>query len=226
MNSISKWFGKPIYITSLDNFEEINKEIIPLINNDITPTNIQYARTTDIKPHELQSINDGIHRDERFKKLFDAIQPKIIEALEMQHFSLKLLEVYITKAWATYAVKDQYIHSHRHMASHYSFVYYPYAEGQGDLVFLDDELCKIGLNIPVRKEYFTKFTEVNYASAIYPAKTGNLIVFPSMLFHETQVNTTDKPRISISGDIMLTMKPNVVSEHNIPSPITWKKLYA
>jgi len=224
MSNISKWFGKAIYITALDNFEEINKDIVPLINSEVTPTNSQYSRTTDIKPNELQSIDDGIHHDERFQKLFDSIQPKIVEALELQHLNLDLLDIYITKAWATYTIKEQYIHSHRHMSSHYSFVYYPYAEEQGDLVFQDDDVSKTGLNIPVRKEYFKKFTEVNYSSAIYPAKTGNLIVFPSMLFHETQQNTTDKPRISISGDIMLTMKPNIKSEHNIPSPATWKKL--
>jgi len=224
MSNISKWFGKPVYITALDNFEEINKEIIPLINKEVTPTNSQYARTTDVKPNELQSIDDSIHHDERFKKLFDAIQPKIMDALTLQHLNLDILEIYITKAWATYTIKNQSIHSHRHMASHYSFVYYPYAEEQGDLVFIDDEGSKTGLNIPVRKEYFTKFTDVNYSSAIYPAKTGNIVIFPSMIFHETQINTTDKPRISISGDILLTMKPNIVSEHNIPSPITWKKI--
>jgi len=224
MSNISKWFGKPVYITALNNFEEINKEIIPLINKEVTPTNSQYARTTDIKQHELQSIDDSIHHDERFKKLFDAIQPKIIDALTLQHLNLDILEIYITKAWATYTIKNQSIHSHRHMASHYSFVYYPYAEEQGDLVFIDDEGSKTGLNIPVRKEYFTKFTDVNYSSAIYPAKTGNIVIFPSMIFHETQINTTDKPRISISGDILLTMKPNIVSEHNIPSPTMWKKI--
>jgi len=224
MSNITKWFGKPVYITALDNFEEINKEIIPLINKEVTPTNSQYARTTDIKQHELQSIDDSIHHDERFKKLFDAIQPKIMDALTLQHLNLDILEIYITKAWATYTIKNQSIHSHRHMASHYSFVYYPYAEEQGDLVFIDDEGSKTGLNIPVRKEYFTKFTDVNYSSAIYPAKTGNIVIFPSMIFHETQINTTDKPRISISGDILLTMKPNIVSEHNIPSPTTWKKI--
>jgi uncharacterized protein (TIGR02466 family) len=224
MSNITKWFGSAIYISALDNFEEINKDIVPLINSEVVPTNSQYARTTDIKPNELQSIDDGIHHDERFKNLFNAIQPKIIEALDLQHINLDLLEVYITKAWTTYTIKEQYIHSHRHMSSHYSFVYYPYAEEQGDLVFVDDEISKTGLNIPIRKEYFKKFTEINYSSAIYPAKTGNLIIFPSMLFHETQENTTDKPRISISGDIMLTMKPNIKSEHNIPSPSTWKKL--
>jgi hypothetical protein len=66
------------------------------------PTNSQYARTTDIKPNELQSIDDNIHHDERFKNLFDAIQPKIVEALELQHLNLDLLDIYITKAWTTY----------------------------------------------------------------------------------------------------------------------------
>ena len=224
MANITKWFGRAIYITALDNFEEINKEIIPLINSEVTPTNSQYARTTDIKPNELQSIDDGIHHDKRFNNLFDAIIPKIKEALISQHINLDVLDMYITKAWTTFTIKEQYIHSHRHMSSHYSFVYYPYAEEQGDLVFQDDEGSKVGLNIPIRKEYFTEFTDINYSSAIYPAKTGNLIIFPSMLFHETQLNTTDKPRISISGDIMLTMKPGIKSEHNVPSPSTWRML--
>ena len=224
MANITKWFGRAIYITALDNFEEINEEIIPLINSEVTPTNSQYARTTDIKPNELQSIDDGIHHDKRFNNLFDAIIPKIKEALISQHINLDVLDMYITKAWTTYTIKEQYIHSHRHMSSHYSFVYYPYAEGQGDLVFQDDEGSKVGLNIPIRKEYFTEFTDINYSSAIYPAKTGNLIIFPSMLFHETQLNTTVKPRISISGDILLTMKQGIKSEHNVPSPSTWRML--
>ena len=224
MANITKWFGRAIYITALDNYKEINEEIIPLINSEVTPTNSQYARTTDIKPNELQSIDDGIHHDKRFNNLFDAIIPKIKEALISQHINLDVLDMYITKAWTTFTIKEQYIHSHRHMSSHYSFVYYPYAEEQGDLVFQDDEASKVGLNIPIRKEYFTEFTDVNYSSAIYPAKTGNLIIFPSMLFHETQLNTTDKPRISISGDIMLTMKPGIKSEHNVPSPSTWRML--
>jgi hypothetical protein len=45
-----------------------------------------------------------------------------------------------------------------------------------------------------------------------------------MMFHETEMNTKHEPRISISGDIMITMKKGVKSEHNIPSPSTWKKL--
>jgi hypothetical protein len=42
-----------------------------------------------------------------------------------------------------------------------------------------------------------------------------------MIFHETGKNTKNTPRLSISGDIMLTMKGGVKSEHGIPSPSTW-----
>jgi hypothetical protein len=45
-----------------------------------------------------------------------------------------------------------------------------------------------------------------------------------MLFHETGINKKEEPRISISGDVLLTMRKGFKSEHNMPSPTTWKKL--
>jgi len=224
MANISKWFGYPIYITSIKNFEEINKEIVPLIEKEVTPTNSQYSRTTDVKPKELQSIDDNLHLDPRFKKLYDEIEKVIIAAMSVQNYNLELFEFYITKSWATYSTKEQFIAYHRHMSSHYSFVYYPHAEDQGNLFFLDDEAHKVGLNIPRREPYFSKWDESNFAKAEYPAATGNMVVFPSMIFHETGMNMKDEARISISGDVMITMREGVKSEHNIPSPSTWKKL--
>jgi uncharacterized protein (TIGR02466 family) len=224
MANITKWFGYPIYITAIKNFKEINKEIIPIIKDNITATNSQYSQTTDVKPKELQSIDDNLHLDKRFAELFKEIESGIKGALLMQNYNMNLFEAYITKSWATYSVKDQFISYHRHMSSHYSFVYYPYAEEQGNLFFLDDEAHKVGLNIPRRDPYFSKWDNTNFAKAEYPAATGNLVVFPSMIFHETGKNTKDQARISISGDIMITMKEGIKSEHNIPSPSTWKKL--
>ena len=52
MANISKWFGYPIYITKLENFEDINKKIVPIILKDITPTNllmIIYTKIKDLK---------------------------------------------------------------------------------------------------------------------------------------------------------------------------------
>ena len=224
MANISKWFGYPIYISSIKNFEKINKKIIPIISKNITATNSQYSRTTDIKPKELQSIDDNLHLDKRFSNLFKEIEQGIKGAILLQNYNTELFEAYITKSWATYSTKDQFISYHRHMSSHYSFVYYVQAKDQGNLFFLDDEAHKVGLNVPRRDPYFSKWDETNFAKAEYPAASGNLVIFPSMIFHETGKNPIDKPRISISGDIMITMKEGIKSEHNIPSPSTWKKL--
>ena len=54
---------------------------------------------------------------------------------------------------------------------------------------------------------------------------GMLIVFPSHVFHGTEKkNTTDIPRVSISGDIIITAKPGVVTEHLLPHPTTWRAI--
>ena len=59
----------------------------------------------------------------------------------------------------------------------------------------------------------------------YGCTPGMLIVFPSHVYHGTEkVNKTDVPRISISGDIMITAKPGVVTESLIPHPSTWRAL--
>ena len=224
MANISKWFGSPIYITKLKNFEKINKKILPIILKDITPTNSQYSRTTDIKPKELQSIDDNLHQDKRFEQLYSELSEVIHNCLLSQKYNLDLFDVYITKSWATLSTKEQHIAYHRHMSSHFSFVYYPQAHEQGNLFLLDDDAHKVGLNIPKRDPYFTEWNQINYGKTENPAETGNVIIFPSMIFHETGQNNKEDPRISISGDIMLTMKKGIKSEHNIPSPSTWKKI--
>jgi len=223
MTNISKWFGYPIYISQIENYKEINKKILPILKS-VTATNSQYARTTDIVAKDLQSIDDNLHLDSRFEELYNEITQALIAALHAQHYDLELFEIYITKSWATYSAKEQFISYHRHMTSHFSFVYYVKAEDQGNLFFIDDEAQKIGLNIPKRDPYFKKWDEVNFAKAEYPAKTGNIVIFPSMLFHETGINKKEEPRISISGDVLLTMRKGFKSEHNMPSPTTWKKL--
>ena len=223
MTNISKWFGYPIYISQIENYKEINKKILPILKS-VTATNSQYARTTDIVAKDLQSIDDNLHLDSRFEELYNEITQALIAALHAQHYDLELFEIYITKSWATYSAKEQFISYHRHMTSHFSFVYYVKAEDQGNLFFIDDEAQKIGLNIPKRDPYFKKWDEINFAKAEYPAKTGNIVIFPSMLFHETGINKKEEPRISISGDVLLTMRKGFKSEHNMPSPTTWKKL--
>ena len=224
MENITKWFGYPIYISKMNDYEKINKEILPILMKGAKKINSKYARTTDKKNEDLENISDNLHTNKKFKKLFVKIKQTIINFLNAQHYNLELFDIYITKSWATYSHKNQYIRQHRHFTSNFSFVYYVDANKQGNLFFEDDYQYKLGINIPKTNKYFKKYDDINYSRAEYMAVTGNVIIFPSVLFHETHPNKTDKPRVSISGDILLTMKKGLKSEHNMPSPITWKKI--
>ena len=42
---IKKWFGNPIFITKLDNYQTLNNDIKLLINDEVKPTNSQFAKT-------------------------------------------------------------------------------------------------------------------------------------------------------------------------------------
>jgi uncharacterized protein (TIGR02466 family) len=222
---IKKWFGNPIFITKIDNYETINKDIKELINQEVKPTNSQFAKTTDIKSDTpLQEITDNLHTDKRFEKLFSQIRKKIILFLTEHHYDLSVFDVHIIKAWATFSTKGQHIASHKHTASHYSLVYYVEAEEQGNITFEEDMWQKTGMYIPANNNYFTKWSEINFASVKYPSETGGLIIFPSNLLHYTEENQKERPRISISADVLLTMKSGIKSEHCLPSPETWSKI--
>lgn len=222
---INKWFGNPIFITKIDDYESINKDIKELVNKDIKPTNSQFAKTTDIKSDTpLQEITDNLNTDKRFEKLFAQIKKKMILFLTEHHYDLSVFDIYITKAWATFSTKGQHISSHKHTASHYSLVYYVEAKEQGNLTFEEDTWQKTGMYIPSNSNYYTKWSDINFASIKYPSETGGLIIFPSNLLHYTEENKKENPRISISADVLLTMKPGVKSEHCLPSPETWSKI--
>ena len=220
----NKFFGENVYMSQLDGFEKINNKIIPIIEKDITPTNSQFARTTDVKPKDLQEIDDNLHLNKEFKPLYDQVRLHILEYLNIQKYNLEVFDIYILKSWATLSINEQYIHNHKHMASHISFVYYPRAEDQGNLRFVSNLGYNNHMYIPSREEYFTEFNETNYSNMTVPSKTGCIVIFPSSIFHETEINQTQTPRISISGDVLITMKPGLKSEHCFPSPDTWKKL--
>ena len=181
MTNLSKWFGYPIYISKIKNYEEINKEILPYLKENVTATNSQYSRTTDIKAKDLQSIDDNLHTDERFDKLFKEIQQVIIAALDAQHYNLELFELYITKSWATYSEKNQFISTHEHVASVYSFVYY---------VQINKDHSPLTFYEPQQKRFYmpdsSEWNDANHQTVSILGEPGMLLVFPSHVFHGTE----------------------------------------
>ena len=70
----------------------------------------------------------------------------------------------------------------------------------------------------------TEWNEQNHQNLLINNESGQLVIFPSSLKHGTKKTEEKSPRISISGDIIMTSEINKVSEILIPNPATWMKL--
>mgnify|MGYP003127250646 FL=1 len=222
---INSLFGETIFHTHI-NID--NTTYLKHIESFVKEKPGRTAATTDVKGNteftDLEEAKDNLHIDKNYKKLFSYIFDDIKSFFKTKGYSEKKFNAHITKSWATYTIKNQHIASHKHTASHFSFVYYVRNEEMGNIRFEKELAAQTGLFIPPTDEYIVNWNQFNFSSYIIPVKTGDFLIFPSGLLHYTEINTKEEPRISISGDILLTMKPGIKTEHCIPHPKGWKTI--
>ena len=218
---VNTFFGDTVYYTAIGE----DRSVIPYIKKFVKEKPGSTAATTDVTGNtnftDIEEAKDNLHTDKQYSSVFTKIKTAINEFITAKGYSKNKLDVHITKAWATYTAKDQHIASHKHTASHFSFVYYVRNEEMGGIKFEKELAQQTGLFIPPTDAYISNWNQLNFASYIYPVKTGDLLIFPSGLLHQTEVNMKDEARISISGDILLTMKEGIKTEHCIPHPTGW-----
>ena len=234
--TINTLFGKNIYKATIANYETINKNIIPHIESFVKEKPGEMAATTDVvgntkiqytnKDNEtvLENAVDNLHKKKLYQSLFSALDRNINFYLHTLGYNLNKLDIHITKAWSTYTTQNQHIASHKHTASHFSFVYYVRNNEMGNIKFEQELAAQTGLYIPPTDQYLSEWNKFNFASYLVPISTGDFVIFPSELLHYTEINEKKEPRISISGDVLLTMKKGVSTEHCIPHPNMWRAL--
>ena len=219
---INSLFGETIFHSYI-NID--NDDYIKHIESFVKEKPGRTAATTDVKGNteftDLEEAKDDLHKDKNYASLFSYIKNDIQSFFEAKGYSNKKFNAHITKSWATYTIKNQHIASHKHTASHFSFVYYVRNEEMGNIRFEKELAAQTGLFIPPTDEYIVDWNQFNFSSYIIPVKTGDFLIFPSGLLHYTEINNKEEPRISISGDVLLTMKPGVKTEHCIPHPSGW-----
>jgi len=105
----------------------------------------------------------------------------------------------MTQSWSTTTKKDEKHHTHNHPNAIFSLVFYVSSQGveSGNLVFnLDNRL---------REKYDFSFNVKNYntfnsSTWEYEVNTGDLIIFPAWIYHETRENTSDEDRVIIGAN--------------------------
>ena len=101
-------------------------------------------------------------------------------------------EMVITQSWLNRSGKGESHHEHKHPNSMISGVWYPQIhEKLPPIEFKNEKQRDISLSI-------NQYNHFNGGTFMLPMKKGELVLFPSNLFHSVPPNQSDEERISLS----------------------------
>ena len=100
------------------------------------------------------------------------------------------VDIYVTQSWINVTNKNEQHHAHHHSNSYLSGVFYVAAKK--DLIKFSDKQYR---QIFLRPRDYNMFNSQTWSVEV---STGDLIIFPSELYHEVPVLNTSGPRISLA----------------------------
>jgi len=115
------------------------------------------------------------------------------------------ISLYVTESWLSFTNKNERHHGHYHYNSLISGVFYINTVKNDTITFIDDKKRML-----VFDGYENRYNCQRYN---LPVNTGQLILFPSELEHETNEHHEDKTRISLAF--------NTFVKGNISNEFTW-----
>ncbi len=159
-----------------------------------------------------------IHQDTRLIPFFREVKKSVIEYL--QHFEVdkKEFQINFVKTWFTICDPGQTVAMHYHSCSHISYVYY--IQTPGDPIIFHKRNPNEWFGDAFRFSSENKFNNTS-TYGITP-KTEHLVMFPGSLEHYTVAEPRKHRRISLAGDIVLTLKHRTDTESGLLSPQYWK----
>ena len=224
-------FPLTVYKTKVEINENDKNKLIKLIqemkNNS---ENLSYKNESSSWTGDTQGF-ENLHNNINFKKLYEEINKKIIEYLDIFNIDHNQVDIYVQRSWATISSGKESINRHRHMQSHLSFAYYlkKYKE-DSKIIFYDEHKHNefipdiFGSSSVTKKGIIKKINIHNSDHVIFDVEENDIVIFPSKAMHGTQQNIENHERISISADITLLAKDAKLLEHLIPPMKNWKKI--
>ena len=196
------FFSTPIWISEIDNFYNINKELLDYIS-------IEKSKNPE---GQIKSNVKGWHsnefdlKEEKLKSFITEISKNIGAAVNDMNWDLESQLVKITSMWSIINKKEAFNERHHHGGSALSAAYYVKAEpDSGDIVFFDPRQAYV-FSHPISK----KVNNINAQVKSVRPKTGTLILFPSYLEHKVNPNKSNEERIVISFNVSLIRKIDLI----------------
>jgi uncharacterized protein (TIGR02466 family) len=108
------------------------------------------------------------------------------------------LQAYITESWLTFNVENDYHHVHKHPNSYLSGVLYVDADQEVDKIHFYD----IGIDKNIFEIESKEYNERNSRMRWFSVKTGDIIIFPSFLYHDVPKKQGNNTRIALPFNMM------------------------
>ena len=192
--------------------------------------NLRYQTETNAWTGDTQGF-EFIHKNKKFKKLFDEIIKRVWGYLNCVEIDSKLVDIYIQRSWATISIGNERIKKHRHFQSHISFAYYLKKNKQDSNFVVFDESYKNEImpgifrsDTALQKGIVKKMNQFNVTQAIVNIEENDIVIFPSKTIHSTQPTQNNDERISISADIVCVAKDSNLLEMGMPPLNEWTKM--
>jgi uncharacterized protein (TIGR02466 family) len=214
---------------SLD--KNIKNEMIKEIETMVSKSeNKDYKNKNESWTGDTQGF-EYLNKNKKFKDLFIHIKKTAIKYLDHLKINENVIDLYITRSWATLSNGKENILPHNHLQSHISFAYYLKKSSEdANIVFIEEhfqnEIIPGVFRSPTVRDkgVIKEFNIFNAPSIDLKIMEDDLVMFPSKTFHRTQTNKVNNGRISISGDIVCVLKDSNLLEHIMPPIENWEKL--
>tara|TARA_B100000927_G_scaffold291518_1_gene294150 strand:+ start:2800 stop:3390 length:591 start_codon:yes stop_codon:yes gene_type:complete len=187
------WFPMPVYIDRISGHakEQVDDELYAVFDKAKFAQNPQWTNDTN----ELSVTNNSFFSSHELEdcKVFNSCIDYHLKKYLQELSTPTNLDYFIDNSWLTKTNKGKYIHLHDHGNYDVSGVYYLKTNGKDGALYFPSPYRLMAGN-------FILSRVVDYYQHL-PLENGLLALWPSVLLHNTEVNTTDHERISASFNI-------------------------
>ncbi len=186
-STINSIFSTPIYISKL--------------NRELTSKELSFINKTKLDVYKNEgntTSNDNYILNQKvFKDLKTDLNLRVKDYFDKIICPANNITPYITQSWLNYTETNQYHHKHQHPNSLVSGVFY---------INCDDKFDKIKF---FNNQYQTIKPEIkqwniwNSESWWFSVKTGDVILFPSLLTHMVETKEGTNTRISLAFNVFI-----------------------
>ena len=192
-NSRKDWFPTPIWHFILDDCQQLNATLLQEIRAEQQRDRTGEKWSNILGWHSVSNL----HQRASFAPFIKIIGENTLEVANCLHWDLQKFSLELKSCWAIVNGKLASNSVHNHPNSILSGVYYLQAPENSGVISFSDPRSAAQMLVPPMTEY----SLWTLPKISYQPQAGTMLLFPSWLLHNVEMNMSRELRISLSFNI-------------------------